>query len=221
MDANKTASQTCNSCCRDQARLSSSDWQSRYDAGKTGWDRGAPNPMLTQWIDADKLKPCEILVPGCGRGHEVIALAESGFAVTAIDFADAAVQALTQELNRRGLKANVVQSDVFAFCQARSFDAIYEQTSLCAIHPTQWQTYQQLLACWLRPEGKLFAMFMQTDAVETPPGPDCPPYSCELKKMKELFEISTWDWSDASTRVDHPTGMHEIACVLTRKETNE
>ena len=215
MDANQTDRSTCRSCCRDKAYLSSTEWQDRYVAGKTGWDRGEPHPMLDRWLKTGELRPCEILVPGCGRGHEVIALAEAGFNVTAIDFADAAVQAVSDELSRRGLQANVVQSDIFAFCQSKSFDAIYEQTSLCAIHPSQWQTYQQLLACWLRPEGKLFAMFMQND------GPDGPPYSCPLDTMRELFAEPTWHWSDAATRVEHPSGMYEIASVLTQKETME
>lgn len=215
MDAKKTEQPTCQSCCRDKARLASSDWQERYDTGKTGWDRGEPNPMLTHWLKTSELQPCEILVPGCGRGHEVIALAEAGFDVTAIDFTDAAVQSLSDELKRRDVKANVVQSDIFAFCQSRSFDAVYEQTSLCAIHPSQWQTYQQLYACWLRAEGRLFALFMQSDA------PEGPPYSCPTNAMRELFLAPTWQWPDASTRVEHPAGMHEIACVLTRKETNE
>jgi cyclopropane fatty-acyl-phospholipid synthase-like methyltransferase len=171
--------------------------------------------MLVNWLKSDELRPCEIVVPGCGRGHEVIALAEAGFDVTAIDFADSAVQSLSNELKRRDLTADVVQSDIFAFCQSRSFDAVYEQTSLCAIHPSQWETYQQLLACWLRAEGKLFAMFMQSDK------PDGPPYSCETSTMRELFTAPTWHWSDGLERVEHPAGMHEIACVLTRNETNE
>ena len=215
MNANQTDQSTCQSCCRDEARLSSTDWQDRYESGKTGWDRGEPNPMLERWLKSGELQPCDILVPGCGRGHEVVALAEAGFNVTAIDFADAAVQTLSDELNSRDLQANVIQADIFAFCQSKSFDAIYEQTSLCAIHPSQWQTYQQLLACWLRAEGRLFAMFMQCDTS------DGPPYSCPLITMRELFSEPTWQWSDSETRMEHPTGMHEIACVLTQKETME
>ncbi|SMP60994.1 Thiopurine S-methyltransferase (TPMT) [Neorhodopirellula lusitana] len=196
--------------CHTTADLSRAGWQKRYDAGKTGWDRGAPNPMLATWLNTGKLQPCDILVPGCGRGHEVIALADAGFDVTAIDFADGAVQSLTDELKRRNLKAKVVQSDIFAFSQPRSFDAIYEQTSLCAIHPNQWQKYQQLLAGWLRAEGTLFAMFMQCDER------DDPPYSCPLETMQVLFSKPAWHWHDAIKQVEHPTGMHELACVLTR-----
>ena len=177
MDGRAMASPKCQSCCGVGGNLTSADWQERYDKSMTGWDRGEPSPVLLHWMNSSELRPCEILVPGCGRGHEVIALAEAGFSVTAVDFADTAVQTLTQQLDRRGLRANVIQSDIFAFCQSRSFEAVYEQTSLCAIHPSQWATYQQLLACWLRPGGKLFAMFMQSEK------PDGPPFSCEMSAM--------------------------------------
>ncbi len=217
MDGKATATPNCQSCCADAGNLTPADWQQRYDQSMTGWDRGAPSPILAHWMKAGELRPCEILVPGCGRGHEVIALAEAGFAVTAVDFADTAVQTLKEQLSQRDLRANVIQSDIFAFCQSHAFDAIYEQTSLCAIHPSQWATYQQLLACWLRPGGKLFAMFMQSDK------PDGPPFTCEVDAMRDLFAEPTWQWSGdpipEPIRVEHPTGMHELAFVLNRKET--
>lgn len=210
MNAEEQRSQQCLACNGDTAHLSAADWQARYDTGKTGWDRGEASPMLAQWLRSGELRPCEILVPGCGRGHEVIALAEAGFKVTAIDFADSAVTALRAELERRSLSADVVQSDVLTFCRSSTFDAVYEQTCLCALHPSQWQTYQQLLACWLRKGGQLFAMFMQSNS------PDGPPYACEIDVMQDLFVGPTWQWSDQSTRVEHPNGNHEVACVLTR-----
>lgn len=193
--------------------LSSAAWQARYESGKTGWDRGLPSPMLSRWIAAGALEPCRILVPGCGRGHEVLALAEAGFEVTAIDFADDAIASLTQQLSRRGLAADIIKADLFAFESTVPFDAIYEQTCLCAIHPSRWQTYEQRLASWLRPSGKLFAMFMQSDQ------PDGPPFSCELGKMRELFHPAKWDWLTEAQRVEHPMGMHELACILQRLET--
>ena len=39
-----------------------------------------------------------VVVPGCGRGHEVVELARRGFEVTAIDFAPAAIEALSTKL---------------------------------------------------------------------------------------------------------------------------
>ena len=64
------------------------EWEARYREGNTGWDRGDASPALSSWLETGALAPCRTLVPGCGRGHEVIALTRQGFEVTALDFAD-------------------------------------------------------------------------------------------------------------------------------------
>jgi SAM-dependent methyltransferase len=194
---------------RSVAGFSHTDWQNRYDEGRTGWDRGEASPILRSWLSSGVLKPCRILVPGCGRGHEVIALAEAGFQVTGVDFADAAVKSLSQEIARRKLQAEVVQSDVFRFAPDIPFDAIYEQTCLCAIHPGQWERYADGLRSWLRPDGRLFAVFMQTDK------PEGPPFHCSVDEMQKLFALG-WEWETSAQRVDHPAGLHELAFVLRR-----
>jgi hypothetical protein len=78
--------------CGPSATLNRCYWQARYDQGQTGWDRGGASPTLLRWLAAGDLRPCRILVPGCGRGHEVVALAKAGFDVTGVDFAPAAVE---------------------------------------------------------------------------------------------------------------------------------
>lgn len=203
----------CQACRAAKSDLSQSGWQDMYDAGKTGWDRGDANPAMRAWLDEGLLQPCRILIPGCGRGHEAIAMAKAGFDVTAIDFAASAVDHLKDELQRHGAHANVIQTDLFTFCESKPFDAIYEQTCLCAIDPGQWRTYQQLLACWLRPQGKLFALFMQSGQHHKPP------FSCELTAMQKLFADPHWKWTEDPVRVAHPTGMHELGCILERTET--
>ena len=97
------------------------------------------------------------------------------------------------------------------YAAANPFDAIYEQTCLCAIAPKDWAAYEQRLHVSLRTAGKLYALFMQTDA------PAGPPFHCDLDAMKELFHDSRWLWTDEQFTVDHPTGMKEIAVVLTKK----
>ena len=67
-------------------------WQQRFERGETPWDRGAAHPQLRQWLAQGLLAPgLAILVPGCGRGHELLALGEAGIAATGLDFAPAAV----------------------------------------------------------------------------------------------------------------------------------
>lgn len=194
--------------------LTSTYWQARYDEGRTGWDRGGPSPMLGVWLETGILRPCRILIPGCGRGHEVVALAARGFDVTAVDFAEAAVHNLQTTLREKQLGAVVVQADLLEFTPTEPFKAIYEQTCLCALHPSLWQAYEARLRQWLLPGGLLCALFMQTDK------PDGPPFGCDLSAMQRLFsETAGWRWLRDPRRIDHPMGLHELACVIQKTPT--
>jgi protein-L-isoaspartate O-methyltransferase len=114
------------------------EWENRYQQGQTGWDRGEVSPNLLHWLESELLEPCRILVPGCGNGHEVLALAEKGFDVVAIDIAPTAIENLRKTLNARQLNAELIQTDFLTWELEKPFDAIYEQTSLCALHPDEW-----------------------------------------------------------------------------------
>lgn len=72
-------------------------------------------------------------MPGCSTGWEVAELSKRGFDVIAIDYTAAAVEKTRQLLNEQGLKAEVVQADVLRYQHENKFDAVYEQTCLCAI----------------------------------------------------------------------------------------
>lgn len=200
-------------CCSPAgcAALDSNYWQNRYDQGQTGWDRGEASPALRHWLESSQLKPCRILVPGCGRGHEVVALAAAGFDVTAIDFAPSAIEALHSQLDARGLKATLVQADLFDYQPTQPFDAVYEQTCLCAIKPKQREAYEQQLAGWLKSGGKLYALFMQSGSQDGPPFP-CPP-----EAMQSLFAAERWKWPVELTPIPHPAQLIEFAGVLERR----
>lgn len=197
--------------CGPSATLTRCSWQARYDHGQTGWDRGGASPTLLRWLAAGDLRPCRILVPGCGRGHEVVALAKAGFEVTGVDFAPAAVAVVQGQLTSEGLIADVVQSDLFAYRPDRPFEAIYEQTCLCALPPDRWAEYEERLARWLRRGGRLFVAFMQTDSA------DGPPFACPPDSMRRLFSADRWDWPDRLEPQEHPTGLVELTGVLQRR----
>ncbi len=144
-------------------------WEVRYQQNKTAWDRGVINPQLQNWLDNGALKPCRILVPGCGNGYEVLTLAAAGFDVVAVDIASSPVSRLREQLSQENLSAEVVQADLLDWKNDSKFDAIYEQTSLCALNPDTWQSYEQQLYSWLVPEGKMFTLFMQTQKQGGPP----------------------------------------------------
>jgi SAM-dependent methyltransferase len=186
-------------------------WEERYQSGTPGWDRGGVSPALLQWLDAGVLTPCRILIPGCGHGHEVVALAQRGFSVSAVDIAPTPLARLQERLQEAGLDAHLIQADVLDWQPEAPFDAIYEQTCLCALAPQDWPRYAAQLHRWLRPGGLLFALFMQTGR------PGGPPYHCELGEMRSLFPLERWAWVDEPHReVPHPTGLFEYAAVLQR-----
>ncbi|MBL8520250.1 MAG: methyltransferase domain-containing protein [Betaproteobacteria bacterium] len=193
-------------------------WREKFQAGDTPWDRGEVNPQLMRWVEAGTLAPCRVLVPGCGSGHEVAYLAARGFDVTAIDYAPEAVRLAQARLAQQGLPARIETADALQWQPAAAFDAVYEQTCLCALHPDQWQRYATQLHGWIRPEGRLFALFMQAPR---PGGADGfvegPPYHCDMNAMRALFREPAWTWPKPPyPRSDHPRGIYELGVVLPR-----
>ena len=185
------------------------EWENRYQRGQTGWDRGQVSPNLLYWIEHNLLNPCRVLIPGCGNGYEVLVLAEKGFDVVAIDIAPTPIENLRKILKAKQLRAELIQTD-FLTCEfEKTFDAVYEQTSLCALPPNEWMSYEKCLYRWLKPKGKLFAQFMQTEKDSGPP------FHCDTHAMKKLFIKERWLWSDQhKTEVIHSEGLYEKMYLL-------
>ncbi len=194
-------------------------WDKRFAENDTPWDRGGANPQLDLWLAAGALKPCRILVPGCGSGYEVAALAQAGFDVTALDYSPGAIARTRKQLAAAGRSAALVEADALAWLPVRSFDAVYEQTCLCALYPDQWRAYGDQVHRWLRSGGRLFALFVQfprpgaaTGAIEGPP------YHCDINAMRALFPEPRWKWPKPPyPRTSHPRGLAELAVVLERE----
>ncbi len=185
-------------------------WEQRYQKKQTGWDRGKPSEALLYWLNSGLVSPCRILVPGCGNGYEVLQLAQKGFDVTAIDIAPSPIKNLSSSLKKANLKANLIQADFFNWTPESPFDAIYEQTSLCALPPELWVQYEKQLYQWLKPEGVLLAQFMQTNQEGGPP------YHCEMQDMNELFSDKRWLWSEQYSSVERGLGKAELMYMLVK-----
>lgn len=187
-------------------------WERRYENNQTGWDRGTVSPALGHWLESGQLLPGRVLVPGCGHGHEIAAMIRAGCEVTAVDIAPTPVQRLKDSLQAEGLKAEVIQADLLRWEPDGTFDTVYEQTCLCALEPAVWAEYAARLRRWLKNNGVLYALFMQTGSEGGPP------YHCELADMRSLFPQDAWHWLDSEPlRVSHRNGLHELGFRMRKK----
>ncbi len=203
-------------------------WQARFETQQTGWDRGAPHPQLLNWLQGQSgpaLAPgARVAVPGCGRGWEVVALAQAGFDVTGLDYTPAAVAEAQAKLQAAGIvasQARIEQADVLLHQPAQPYDAVHEQTCLCALHPDHWTRYAAQLHRWLRPGGTLHALFMQAprEGALQEGRIEGPPYHCDINAMRALFPDTLWVWPQPPYAAErHPqVGMHELVVPLIRR----
>ena len=194
-------------------------WNACYADGKTGWDRGGVHPFMQHVLNECLLESCSVIVPGCGRGYEVIDLAARGFNVIGIDIADEPVQHLQRQLGGYEANSNVVKTNFFEYQPADQVDAVYEQTCLCAIDPSLRTQYEQTVFSWLKPDGRLFILFLQT--AEKPN--DVPPFHCALEEMRLLFPPPRWKWKafEDAAKFEHPSGqLYELGFMLTKSEVS-
>ena len=147
------------------------DWQRHYEENDLGWDLGQVAPPFVKLWQEEKMPLGKVLVPGCGRGHEVVFLAENGFDVTAIDFSSGAVTYLKNALKKRNLEGRILHQDFFRLDESHEgvYDLVLEQTFFCAISPKQRRDYVLNVSRILKPGGILVGLFYHTDEQGGPP----------------------------------------------------
>jgi SAM-dependent methyltransferase len=161
-------------------------WSDRYLAGNTPWDHGAPHPELERLIEEGALAPprrgVRALVPGCGRGHDALALAAVGWSVTAIDFAPEASEGVGPALASQG--GEVLLEDALAHEPSAPYDLLWEHTFFCAIEPKLRPRYGEMAARVLRPGARLVALvFPVGKGVET----GGPPWGTSLRDLESAL----------------------------------
>jgi cyclopropane fatty-acyl-phospholipid synthase-like methyltransferase len=163
------------------------DWQRHYDEGDLGWDLGQVAPPFIKLFESKTILPGKTLIPGCGRGHEVIYLAENGFEVTAVDYSPGAVNHLKSTVQERNLKCEVLNMDFFGIDSAHNgvYDLLIEQTFFCAISPEQRSSYVSTVARALKKGGMLAGLFYHTGEEE-----GGPPFNTTREDIKKYFSDS-------------------------------
>lgn len=168
------------------------DWEACYRSGETPWDKGCAAPPLQEVIE--RHGPAlwgngPVLVPGCGLGHDVRALASLGIPVLGLDIAETAVEK-AREFPSVG--AETYEAGNFldpAWGDGRHFSAIWEHTCFCAIDPGQRVRYAASTAGVLSPGEVFVGVFYLTpnDPDEVVTGP---PFNVSIAELDEVF--SPW-----------------------------
>jgi SAM-dependent methyltransferase len=160
------------------------DWEDRYRRKDMPWEKGAPSPGLLDFLATEPVHG-RVLVPGCGFGHDVRALAGTAEEVVGLDLAPSAVEG-AQAFPKVGSERYEV-ADLFALPPHLRgvFDWVWEHTCFCAIDPAQRAAYVDAVAGALRPGGRLLAVFYLDPGNSSPD--EGPPFEVSIAELDRLF----------------------------------
>ncbi len=163
------------------------EWQRRYEQDDTPWDKGGPAPALTTFLHEKQIAG-RVLVPGCGRGHEVRALgSQPDTSVVGLDISATAI-AQAKEMSSQSksdMDVSFIVGDFFKLPSKlkRSFDWLVEHTCFCAIEPRRRPDYVVAASSALRTGGRIFGIFYLNPDTESGP-----PFAASKKELSELFD---------------------------------
>lgn len=163
-------------------------WEQQYREGNTPWDKGEPSPGLLEFLEERPLNG-SVLVPGCGFGHDVRAIARRGGVseVVGLDVAPSAVR-VAGEMPGTGLERYQTGDflDLPADLRGR-FDWVWEHTCFCAIDPSHRESYALAAHAALREGGRFLGVFyLDPYDDEHPEGG--PPFGASKGEIAQLFD---------------------------------
>lgn len=166
-----------------QAGYSCEDWERHYETNDLRWDLGGVAPPFERLWKERKISPCKAIIPGCGRGHEAIFLAERGFQITAVDYTQGAIDSLEKALTKKNLTVEVLRQDFFELGSYYNdkFDLMLENTFFCAINPSMRQKYVLTAGRILKSGAFFVGLFYETDKEGGPP------FNTRKRDIEEYF----------------------------------
>ena len=162
----------------------STDWEQRYVEGNMPWEKGAAHPALIEFLKGTPIHG-RVLVPGCGTGHDVRALAATADEVTGLDIAPSAIARAKAQPTVGGER--YMRGDLFALPPSLrgAFDVVFEHTCFCAIPTERREDYVSAVAFALAPGGLLLAVFYLDPGLD--PGESGPPFGIVRSELDALF----------------------------------
>ena len=167
-------------------------WEGMWRAGLQpgqAFDAKRCEPAFSALLKAEPARPgMRALVPGCGRGYALGALAEAGYHATGLEIAPSAVTAACDYLRaQQGIehKWEVQEGDFFTHETVQPYDLIYDCTFLCAIPPEMRSGWADCMDRLLSKDGELVTLIFP---IKTPAFEGGPPYCMSPELVRGLLE---------------------------------
>jgi SAM-dependent methyltransferase len=167
------------------------NWEQRYRTGDTPWEKGTAAPPLLEWLGSRGAMQGSVLVPGCGFGNDVraIAAASPSAQVVGLDISPYAID--QARLHPPAGMETYQLADLFYLPLelTNRFAWVFEHTCFCAIPPRHREDYVRAILCALESRGILLAIFFLNpwDPGEEAPEGGGPPFAVTREELDVLF----------------------------------
>jgi len=161
-------------------------WDRFYRDGRhPPWNSGTAAPDLREAVEKGDIKPCRVIVLGCGSGMNSIYLAKRGFDVTAIDVAPTALSIAGADAKNAGVKVKWMLADVLALPEMEPFDLIFDRGCYHNVRYVDAKGFVESLDRLSRPGTKYFVLSCDRDRA---------PGVREPTMREDLSELFDFEW---------------------------
>jgi hypothetical protein len=164
------------------------DWDKLHQTGETGWNIGTTSPPIQEIINNGDLKQLNaktLLVPGCGVGHDVVALQQGLNLEKAVglDISPTAVQHAIDLHKNMHSAVKFVCGDFFQHAQEHQYDLGYDYTFLCALHPSMREAWATATTSYIAKGGHLLTLMFPLFPKE-----GGPPFEVSVQLYHDLLD---------------------------------
>ncbi|KAI8536236.1 hypothetical protein RHMOL_Rhmol10G0240600 [Rhododendron molle] len=188
----------------------SGGWEKCWEQELTPWDLGHPTPVIVHLHQTGALPNGRTLVPGCGSGYDVVAMACPERYVVGVDSSDKAIKKAV-ELSSSSPNADCftfLKEDFFIWHPTELFDLIFDYTFFCAIEPGLRSAWASRMQHLLKPDGELITlMFPISDHVGGPP------YKVSIVEYYSALKPLLLSIKCSYEEVLHPLGFKAVSIV--------
>ncbi len=170
---------------------SQATWEERYQRNEINWDQGHAALALQELLAEKVLPPGPALVPGCGTGYDVLALAQAGHRATGLDLAPTAkarFEALRASTSLTEEQARVELGDFFTTLFPERFSLIWDYTFFCAIDRSLRAAWERRMHELLDDRGELVTLLYPVESPETRPDEMGPPFRIDLDVFEAMMQ---------------------------------